>query len=424
MFRTKPLVLVAVLLAATLLMGLLLPISAAGKVKLTVWGRDLTDDDPAHAYIKALVNGSKTKNPDIDLEYIALGDPGLTDKTKVVMANNKDLPDIFQSWGGAVMGGYADAGRLLDLTKELKSVPGSDAARAAMTWKNKIYGVAPFFAIAGVFVNEGLFKANGLTVPATVADLEKVADALKAKGIQPFACGARDRWPALALFMYLTDRYGGVSTFADAQARKARFDGDAFVKAAQLYQSWVKKGYFGSKPLGEAYGDAQQLMATGKAGMHITGSWMCAQYSSKEFTDQTLGFYAFPELKGGKGKAADIMGMTDIGFAATKVAAGKKDAIVRFMKYAMSVEACAAEPGRICAVPGVKAPSRLTEMASAVFGQAKVVQFWWDQNLPPMVSGPLNDTIQNFFLPDADVKKALTQFEDLVEENLGPAKKK
>jgi len=420
MFRNKPIFLLIVILVVA---GLLLPISAVGKVKLTVWGRDLTDDDAAHAYVKALVNGFKAQNTDIDLEYVALGDPGLTDKTKVAMANNKDLPDIFQSWGGAVMGGYANAGRLLDLTRELKSVPGSAAARGAMTWKNKIYGVAPFFAIAGVFVNEGIFKANNLTVPTTVADLENVAEALKAKGIQPFVCGAKDKWPVLALYMYLTDRFGGITAFDNAAARKARFDGDAFVKAALMYQDWYKKGYFGSKPLGEGYGDAQVLMATGKAGMHITGSWMCAQYSSKEFTDQTLGFYAFPELKGGKGKISDIMGMTDIGFAATKLAASKKDAVVRFMKYAMNVEACSAEPGRICSVPGVKAPSHLTEMASAVFSQAKAVQFWWDQNLPPAVSGPLNDTLQNLLMPDADVKKALTQYEALVEENMGPVKK-
>ncbi|MGQ9779436.1 MAG: ABC transporter substrate-binding protein [Bacillota bacterium] len=403
--------------------GLLLPISAAGKVKLTVWGIDLPDDDPAHAYIKALVNGFKAKNPDIELDYVALGNDGLKDKVKVSMASNSGLPDIFQSWGGSVMGSYADAGRLLDLTKELKDIKCSEAARQAMTWKGKTYGVAPFFAIAGVFVNEGLFKAHGLKVPTTIDEFEKVCEALKAKGIQPLACGARDKWPVLAMYMYLVDRFGGINAFADAAARKARFDGEPFVKAAQLYQKWVKAGYFGSKPLGEAYGDAQVLMATGKAGMHVTGSWMCAQYSSKEFTDQTIGFYPFPILPGGKGKETDIMGMTDIGFAATRVAANKKDAVVRFMKYAMSVEACSAEPGRICSVPGVKAPSRLTEMAAAVFAKAKAVQFWWDQDLPAPVSSPLNDALQNIMMPEADVAKALTQYEELVTEQMGPVKK-
>jgi hypothetical protein len=127
-------------------------------------------------------------------------------------------------------------------------------------------------------------------------------------------------------------------------------------------------------------------------------------------------------MKGGKGPVTDIMGMTDIGFAATKVAAGKKDAVVRFMKYAMSADAAAAEPGRVSSVPGVKAPSPLTTMASNVFGTAKLVQFWWDQNLPPAVTTPLNDTIQTFFLQDTDVKASLTKFENLATQNMGAVK--
>lgn len=391
------------------------------KVKLTVWVIDLPDDEPAHAYSKALSTGFQAANPDIELEYVALGNDPLKDKTKVAMATNTGLPDIFQTWGGSVMGGYADPGRLLDLTSDLKSIPGSSAAASAMTWKGKIYGVAPFFAIAGLFVNEGVFKDNNLKVPTTVADLAKVADVLMGKGIQPFACGAKDKWPTLALYMYLTDRYGG-DIFTQAAARKARFDSAPFVKAAQLYQDWVKKGYFGAQPLGEAYGDAQQLMATGKAGMQVSGSWLCSNYSSKDFTDQTIGFYQFPIITGGKGLASDVMGMTDIGYAATKAGAAKKAAIVRFMKYAMSTDAAQAEPGRVTSVPGVKPPSVLTEMASGVFGKAKMVQFWWDQNLPPAVTTPLNETIQTFFLPDTDVKASLIKFEQLATDNMGPVK--
>jgi raffinose/stachyose/melibiose transport system substrate-binding protein len=358
------------------------------KTKLTIWGRDLIDGEPDHAYVTNLVKDFQAKNPDIQLEYVALGDPGLMDKTKIAMAAG-NAPDIFQTWGGSVLGGYADADRLLDLTAEMKKIPGSAAASGAMTWKGKTYGVAPFFAVAGLFVNEGLFKQYNLKVPTTIAEMEKVADALLAKGKQPFACGAKDKWPALATYMYLVNRYGG-DAFAVAQQRKGSFAGDAFVKAAQKYQEWVKKGYFGKTPLGEGYGDAQQLMATGAAGMQITGSWMCGQFSSKDFTDQTIGFYAFPELTGGKGKVTDLMGMTDIGFAASKNAAAKKDAVVKFMTYAMSIEAGSKEPGRISSVSGVKAPSALTGQASAVFAKAQSVQFWWDQDLPPTVTSPLN----------------------------------
>jgi ABC-type glycerol-3-phosphate transport system substrate-binding protein len=395
--------------------------ASSQKVKLTIWGRDLLDGEPDHAYATALIKNFAAQNPDIELDYIAQGDPGLMDKTKVAMAAGTG-PDIFQSWGGSVMGGYADAGRLLDLTAELKSVPGSAAASGAMSWKGKTYGVAPFFAIAGVYVNEGLFQTHGLAVPKTVEELEKVCDILVSKKIQPFACGAKDKWPPLATYMYLVNRFGG-NAFGEAQSRAARFDAEPFVKAAAKMQEWVKKGYFGATPLGEAYGDAQVLMATGKAAMQVTGSWMCAQFSNKEFTDQTIGLYPFPVILGGAGAETDVMGMTDIGWVATKLAADKKDAVVRFMKYAMSVEAGSAEPGRISSVPGVKAPSRLTEMGAGIFAKAKMVQFWWDQDLPPNVTSPLNDTIQTFFLAPTNVKSSLSAFEKLAEEAMGPAKK-
>lgn len=421
MLRARSIVLVLVVMAAVLIAGFV-PALAQDRVKLTVWGRDLPDDDPAHQYMRAVVEGFQAANPDIELEYVALGDPGLNDKVKVVMASNSGLPDIFQSWGGSVMGGYADAGRLLDLTDELAHIECSEAARTAMSWKGKTYGVAPFFAVAGIFVNEAIFEKYGLEVPTTVEELEAVADTLLANDVQPFVCGARELWPTLALYMYLVDRYGGIDAFAEAQARQRRFDSEPFVQAAQKYQDWVKKGYFGPTPLSEAYGDAQQLMATGQAAMHITGSWMCAQYGDPGFTDQPLGFYPFPEMPGGVGKITDIMGQTDIGFAATHVAADKKDAVVRFMEYAMSVEACSAEPGRICSVPGVQAPNRLTQMASEVFGSAEAIQFWWDQDLPPTVTTPLNTTIQSFFLPSTDVKMSLAEFEDLATDEMGPVR--
>jgi ABC-type glycerol-3-phosphate transport system substrate-binding protein len=395
----------------------------AEKVKLTVWGEAIPDDSPDHAFAKALVAGFQAKYPDIQLDYIGLGNDGFKDKLKVTMASGSGLPDVFQTWGGSVLGGYADAGQLLDLTKELKSVPGSAAAAQAVTWKGKTYGVAPFFAVAGLFINEGIFKANNLKVPTTIEGFEAVADALKAKGIQPFACGAKDKWPALALYMYLTNRFGGDAS-ARAAARKLPYDSPPFVKAAQLYQSWVKKGYFGDTPLGEAYGDAQQLMATGKAGMMLTGSWMCGNFADPSYTDQKIGFYGIPALKsGGIGRATDVMGMTDVGFAASKAGADKKDAVVKFLAYAMSPEAAAGDPGRISSVPGVKAKNPITAQAMAVFGAAKTITFWWDQDLPPAVTSPLNDTIQTFFLPDTDVKKSLSDFEALCVENMGPIKK-
>jgi hypothetical protein len=64
----------------------------------------------------------------------------------------------------------------------------------------------------------------------------------------------------------------------------------------------------------------------------------------------------------------------------------------------------------------------MTGQAADVFGKAQTVQFWWDQDLPPAVTSPLNDTIQTFFLANTTVKASLTKFEALVEENMGAVK--
>lgn len=410
----------------SLIFALLLPVYAAPKETLTVWAVDSIEntDSTQSAYVQALVKGFQQKYPDIKIDWVAFGTQGspLNNKLKVTLPNNQG-PDIFQSWGGSFMGQFAGAGKLLNLTKELADVKTSSAAKEAMSYKGKTYGIAPFFAIAGLLVNEGEFKELGLTVPTTTDELEKVADALKAKGIQPFAVGAKDQWPILATYMYLVNRYGG-NIFNQAVARKTRFDAEPFVKAGLKIQEWAQKGYFGNKPLSEGYNDAQLLMGTGKAGMQISGSWLCGLYSDKTQCNQTIGFYPVPVIKNGKGLVSDVMGMTDVGFVATGLAAKKKDAIVKFFKYAMSVPACEAETGRVCSVPGVKPPTRLTGMASTnVLSKAKTMQFWWDQDLPSAVSTPVNTTIQSFLLSDTDVKKALAKFEDLVEENMGPVKK-
>jgi raffinose/stachyose/melibiose transport system substrate-binding protein len=224
------------------------------------------------------------------------------------------------------------------------------------------------------------------------------------------------------MYMYLTNRYGGYA-FSKAQSRQIRFDDDAFVNAGLIYQKWAGKGYFGTKPLSESYDDAKSLMFTGSTAMHVTGSWMCSGYADPKSTDQTIGFYPFPIVEGGVGKASDVMGQTDIGWAASKFGKDRKDAIVTFMHYAMSPDVVSKDKGRVTSVPGIPAPNRLTEMASAVLTSAQKITFWWDQDLPPDITGPLQDTLQAFFIPGADVKEWLTKYEALAAESLGPVKK-
>ena len=413
----------SVFLVMTLASLLILSGVALAQTTLTIWAVDgLELDDPHHYYVQNLVKTFLADNPDIDIDWVAFGSEGaaLNNRIRVALAANVG-PDIFQSWGGTFMGEFARMGKLLDLTDELADVPTSEAAKAAMSYEGKLYGIAPFFAIAGLYVNEGIFEELGLEVPTTITELEAVAETLVANDIQPFAVGARDEWPILATYMYLVNRYGG-NIFEDAVAREVRFDAEPFIQAGLKIQEWSGRGFFGNTPMSEGYGDAQLLMQTGQAAMQISGSWLCGLYADENQTDQTIGFYAVPALEGGIGNVTDLAGMTDVGFVATAIAADKKDAVVRFLTYAMSVEAAEKEAGRVASIPGVNPPNRLTGMASDVFTQAETIQFWWDQNLPPALTTPVNLAIQSFLMLDTDVKAELARYEFLVEDELGSVK--
>ncbi|MCK9524813.1 MAG: extracellular solute-binding protein [Limnochordia bacterium] len=407
-------------LVMTLASLLVLSGVAMAQTTLTIWAVDgLELDDPHAYYVQSMVRNFTADNPDITLDWVAFGTEGaaLNNRVRVALAANQG-PDIFQSWGGTFMGEFARMGKLLDLTDDLADVATSEAAKSAMSYDGKVYGIAPFFAIAGLYVNEEVFEKLELEVPTTMAELEAVCEVLVANDIQPFAVGARDEWPILATYMYLVNRYGG-NIFEDAVAREVRFDADPFVQAGLKIQEWSGRGFFGPTPMSEGYGDAQLLMQTGQAALQLSGSWLCGLYADANQTDQTIGFYSVPILEGGVGSATDLMGMTDVGFVATSTAASKKDAVVRFLTYAMSVEAAEKEAGRVASIPGVDPPNRLTGMASDVFTQAETIQFWWDQNLPPALTNPINLTIQSFLMQDTDVKAELGRYEILVEDELG-----
>ena len=92
-------------LLVALLTWVLVPVSAK-KVKLTVWGRDLPDDDPAHAYIKALVEGFKGEEPRVlnwNMWPLVIGTHG--PKPRLLWPAIQDCPTSSRAGGGSVMGG-------------------------------------------------------------------------------------------------------------------------------------------------------------------------------------------------------------------------------------------------------------------------------------------------------------------------------
>jgi raffinose/stachyose/melibiose transport system substrate-binding protein len=166
----------------------------------------------------------------------------------------------------------------------LKDLPGlSDAVSAASnapwaTDSGEPYAV-PIAAVAqGIFYNQDMFAANGISVPTTWEDLMAAAKKLKAAGITPFSNGLKDEWDIneVVWMGLLPSAIGG------RDARLAYLNGQTCFNDAKMVasfqqiadlQPYLPKGY-------QAIGvnDAENLFVQGKAAMMFDGSWSIKIY--------------------------------------------------------------------------------------------------------------------------------------------------
>jgi raffinose/stachyose/melibiose transport system substrate-binding protein len=398
----------------------ILPEPDKNRPVLVIWVGQTDDASLSNTYMRALDNNFKRRNPDIIVKWEMIKADALDQRVQTALASDRG-PDIFQTYGGELFRRHAAAGRLLDVTDELSGIPASGVAKSIMSFNDRLYGVAPVFAVAGLYFNEEIFRKLRLNVPANLGEMEKNANVLNVEGIQPFACGAGDKWPVLATYMYLVNRFGG-DAYERARDRRMRFNSDPFLRAGNKLKEWAEKGFYGNNPMGESFGTAMELMKTGRAGMMVGGSWLCKEFSDRNQTDQAIGFVPFPVVIGGMGETGDVMGMVDVAFAARSSADVKRGAVLRFFEYAMSMEARLADPGLVYSVPGMNpAPACIAE-ANGLIARARSVQSWWDRDLPPALREPVNDSVSSFLAPGTDVRDALARFDELLAKNLGPVK--
>jgi raffinose/stachyose/melibiose transport system substrate-binding protein len=385
----------------------------AERTTLTVWGTLPISGKEADPYASALIADFRQKHPSVEIKYLFLTVDEILAKTHdMIHKGSEAIPDIMQTWGGAPFSYMAENGYFLDVTDDLAALPIPPAARDAMSWKGRMYGAMPFVATSGLYANLDLLSKAGVQAPTTVDQLEAAADALMRSGVQPFACGASDKWPPLAMYMYMVDCYEP-GVFPRAQRRQAEIDSEPFTKAAERIQAWAVKGYFGQNPAKVGYFEARAQMMAGKAAMMVTGSWMNEAFSSVS-TDQRIGFFPFP------GSGATIMGLADISYSVTVMARGKREAAIDFLKCSIDPRMLSAGSStRVPTMRGVLSSGPMMARQKEFFLRSTRLQCWWDQDLPEAITTPLNTMVCSFLLPETDVKLALSEYRKIFSEAVG-----
>lgn len=377
---------------------------AANAVEIDWW--HITTADAQKAVWQKMADDYVKAHPNVKINITVLDNQAFKDKLTTVMQSGSP-PDLFQSWGGGVLKEYADAGLVQDLTDPLKKNGLADqlspGALTLYSADGKIWGIPWDAGLVGFWYNKDLFKKAGIDAPPATWD-EFLADVkkLQAAGITPIALGEKDSWTGAFWWEYLATRNGGREAFENAYFRKGKFTDPAFVKAGEDLKQLVDLKPFQEGFLAAAYPDQQVVMANGKAAMELMGQWApgadAAQLTDPKAFNESLGWFPFPAVTGGKGGGGDALGGGN-GFAIGKNAPPET---IDFATYLLSKDnQIAAADAGIAGVPTVKGSdaklSPLLQTVSKSVADAGYYQLYYDQYMPPAVGNAVNDATQGLF---------------------------
>lgn len=251
--------------------------AAADKIKLVWWtGNNLPIYQ--NALKKDFVNPFNASHPGLELTL------KFTDQLDRVLRTAVQAgagPDIIETPGPAFVAEYVAAGRILSMDPYARQY---GWAKSIFPWAvnagkigGTLYSLPLTYESMVMWYNKATFAKYGWTVPTNRAQLEKVAEAAKAKGLIAFADGNKG-WKGVNEWLLTSfyNNYAGPDTVYQALTLKKRWDDPLLVGSVALLNDYMSKGYFRGRKEKYYATDFPRIlsdMATGKAAMYLAGTW-------------------------------------------------------------------------------------------------------------------------------------------------------
>ena len=369
-----------------------------GKVTIDWW--NIATTEPGKTLFPSIAKAYMAAHPNVTIKITALENEAYKSKMTAQTSSGK-LPDVFHTWGGGVLKQQVDAGLVEDLTSKAGTWASSALTPVSLSpyqLDGKLYAIPFDIGMVGFWYNKRHFGKAGITKPpATWAEFLDDVKKLKASGVTPVALAGKDKWPGMYYWAYLSLRIGGLPALQQAQTSND-FSGPAFVQAGQHLKELADLAPFQPGYQGAAYdtpGGQAATMGKGKAAMELMGQWgPSVEKDAGGDLGKDLGFFEFPTVDGGQGKATDVFG----GGGGHALRKGAPDAAVDFLKFFVNAEnerKLIESNGYLPVVKG--AESQITDpnrkvVATTVAG-ASGFQLFLDQAFPPAVGQEVNDSV-------------------------------
>src|SRR6202022_2693170 len=261
-------------------------------------------------------------HPGVKVQFDYLENEAFKAKLPTLL-QSRDRPSVFHSWGGGVMYEQINAGVCQNITKAIEEGGFKDTFYPAgiqnFTYEGKSYGLPNDVGPMVFWYNKELCQKAGVD-PTKIIYWEDLVDSVKrcqAAGVTPLAAGGKDKWPLhfypAMLMMRILGREG---MLAAHDGKNGGFTNPEVVKAFQLYKDLAALQPFQKGYLANTYPEAAGTFHDGKTAFHLMGTWDVLEgradsADQKGLPGEKLGWFFFPELKGGKGHANDIFASLD-----------------------------------------------------------------------------------------------------------------
>ncbi len=212
-------------------------------------------------------------------------------------------PDIVYTAGPSYVASMAQAGQLLPLDDYATKLGWTDRILPVFIelgkYNGKLYALPKTYETLGLFYNKTLFEKNGWTPPTTIAELEALADKMKAANLVPFGAGNADWRPTNEHYVSIVlNSVAGPDNMYKALKGELPWTADPFVKAIDTLNKWWQAGYFGPNYFSLTGEQAFAQVATGQAGMAPTGTWNFGNAHYFKDNNVEAGFIGFPSAEG------------------------------------------------------------------------------------------------------------------------------
>lgn len=220
--------------------------------------------------------------------------------------NSGEGPDIFCGQSGSydLVSQYSIEDNAIALTDEPWTSYYNEFAAEQTSVDGTLYGATYFDTTTDYYMvyNKKIFEENGVKVPTTFAEFEKVCQTLLDKGVTPVYEPVADGWHHVMWFCEIGGKYeelvsGIVDKLNNNEVKFA--DVPEFKEALDQLNKLAQNGYFGDNYLSDEYTDTAAMLGSGEYAMTIgkPGAMTeAAEASGGTYTEEDFDMFLIPTL--------------------------------------------------------------------------------------------------------------------------------